>query len=299
MSSNVDMKHTWYAIVRMVLAMACFAWMNVLIRYVAHEIPTPQIVFLRNVCAVFWLLPFLYFKGLASLKTSHIVRHCWRAGIGVMSMELWFYALAIMPITQATALSFTSPLWATLFAVVFLKERIGVHRVAALMVGFMGAMIIIRPSAGFDVNLSVAVVLMSAMLMAVSSILVKALTATDPTWRIVFYMSVFMTVFSAPFGLYVWQSISGLQFIIIMAVAGASVMAHLLMVSAFARASMVVLMPLDFVRLVFTALLAHIFFDEMIDVWTVCGSIVIIMSTCYISLRERRLARIKPSLCEE
>lgn len=281
----------WSAIIRMIAAMAAFAVMNILIRFVSHDLPTPQIVFLRNVCAVVWLLPWVMYHGVSALKTNAIMRHVWRAGVGIVSMELWFYALAIMPITDATALSFTSPLWATLMAVLFLGERIGVHRISALVVGFLGALIIIRPSPEMGASLPVLVVLASALLMAVASTLVKSLTATDPTWRIVFFMSVFMTMFSAPLGMYVWQPISLVQGGVIVAVAAASVLAHMLMVSAFSRASLVLLMPFDFMRLIFTAILAHVAFHEVLDVWTAVGSVVIIASACYIAWRERRIKK--------
>jgi len=281
----------WHAIVRMVAAMAAFAMMNICIRYVSHEMPTPQIVFLRNVFAVVWLVPWVMFYGVRALHTQRISRHIWRAGVGIVSMELWFYALALMPITDATALSFTSPLWATLLAVIFLGERIGIHRILALCVGFVGALVIIRPSSEMTFGIPVLVVLSSAVLMAVSSILVKSLTGSDPAWRIVFFMSLFMAIFSAPLGIWFWKPLTGAHVVMIIAVAGFGVVAHLLMVSAFSRASLVILIPFDFMRLIFTAILAHVFFQETLGIWTAVGSVVIIVSTCYISWREQKKKR--------
>lgn len=284
---------TWNAIARMIAAMAAFAIMNVLIREVSHGVPTPQIVFLRNLFATLMFVPYVLYLGADSLKTTRISRHVWRSLIGIISMELWFYALSIMPLTDATALSFTSPLWATIMAVLFLKERIGIHRIAALTVGFIGALIILRPSPELGIQTSSYVVLTSAILMAAASTLVKSLTQTDPVWRIVFFMSVFMMLFSFPPAVYVWQPITMLQAALIVGIASVSVIAHLLMVSAFTRASMVLLMPLDFTRLIFTALLAHFTFHEILDRWTAIGSAIIIASTAYICYREHQHKRAK------
>ncbi len=282
---------TWNAMARMIAAMASFAIMNILIRLVSLDLPTPEIVFLRNVFATCMFLPYITYVGKDALKTPRITRHVWRALVGIISMELWFYALAIMPLTDATALSFTSPLWATLMAVFFLGERIGIHRFAALIIGFIGAMLILRPSPDLGIQISSYIVLISAMLMAAASILVKSLTHTDPVWRIVFYMSLFMSMFSLVPAFYVWQPITPHQLTLIFGIACFSVLAHLLMVSAFTRASLVILMPLDFMRLVFTAILAHLAFHERLDKWTAVGATIIIASTCYISYRESRKNR--------
>jgi len=124
--------------------------------------------------------------------------------------------------------------------------------------------------------------------MAVASIVVKRLTATEPAWRIVFYMASFMSLLSAPLGLWFWEPIGSMQVLEIAAIALASTVAQLAMVKAFTQAGIVLLMPFDFLRLVFTAILAVSFLGETIDAMTLVGAAVIVASSAVIAWRETR-----------
>lgn len=279
-------------------AMLCFSIMNTLIRDVTQEVMPSQAVFLRNVFSFLFLLPVALHFWRATPATEKIWLHFWRAAVGLFAMETWFLSLSLMPVSHATALSFTTPLFATLFAFLFLREPIGKWRVGALVVGFIGALIILRPWRAGEWNASVAIVLFSAAMMAVASIVVKRLTATEPAWRIVFYMASFMGLLSAPMGLWNWQPISLHAYLQIAGIALASTVAQLAMVRAFSTTGIVLLMPFDFLRLVFTAILAVSFLGETVDAPTLLGAAVIVASSALIAWREARLKRgaVPPSL---
>ena len=273
------------AICFMVLSMACFSLMNVFIRYSATDLHTTQIVFLRNLFSLLILLPWVLRSGSVVLKTERMWGHFWRGTVGMMGMQLWFYSIAILPMNEATALSLTAPIFATIVAIVWLGERAGIHRWSAIIIGCVGALIVIRPSPD-NMNWNMLIVPCATFLWAIAGTLVKTLTKTEPPNRIVFYMAFFMTLWSLPPALYYWKT-PGMELIALtFAVALASTAAHAFLVRAYASADMVLLMPFDFFRLVFTAIFAYAAFHEVADMWTWVGGAVIVSSAAYIAHRE-------------
>lgn len=288
---------TLAGILLMVAAMACFSVMNTLIRGLSLAMPSGQMVFLRNVMAFGIMVPLAVYHGPLLLRTGKIGQHFWRAAVGTVAMQLWFYSLSVLPLTLATALSFTTPIFATVFAIFFLGERAGLRRWAAVLAGFAGALVILRPEA-HAADPRALFVLASSAAMAFASILVKSLTRTESPETIVFYMALFMIPFSLPLALPVWQPVSNAQLLDVFLVALFSTFAHLLLTRAYQRADMVALMPFDFTRLLFTAMLAYCFFGEVLDGRTALGALIIVVSALYIARREA-LHRRRSLLAEE
>tara|TARA_B100001123_G_scaffold163381_1_gene188242 strand:+ start:26 stop:907 length:882 start_codon:yes stop_codon:yes gene_type:complete len=273
------------AILLMILSMMWFSAMNIVIRLVSEDMHTTQIVFWRNLISIALLLPLVLRGGRDNWKTKRPVRHFWRSCIGVAGMQLWFYCIATLPLNEATALSFTAPIFTAIFAVVFLGERAGLHRWSAIGIGFIGAVIIIQPDTEhFDPNLLI--VPLATTLWAMAALLVKSLTKTEPPDRIVFYMSCFMTLLSFPIALIWWEWPTAEQFGYVALIALASTLAHTSLVRAYAGAEMVTLMPFEFARLLFTALFAWAMFGETASAATWIGGAVIVASAAYIAYRE-------------
>ncbi len=281
-----------HAILFMIASMACFSMMNICIRYASFDMHTTQIVFLRNLFAILLLLPWVCRQGVSSLHTEHGWKHFWRGTIGVLGMQTWFYCIAVMPLNEATALSFTAPIFTTLFAILFLGERAGMHRWGAVLCGFIGSMIIIRPDSG-NIDENAFAVLFATSMWAIAGMLVKSLTATEPPNRIVFYMSLFMALWSLPAAIWFWQTPDIEMLALILAVAITSTVAHLCLVNAYARSDITILTPFEFFRLIFTAILAYIAFHETADIWTWLGGAVIVASTAYIARREALAKQLK------
>lgn len=276
-----------FSIGLMVLAMLSFSMMNITIRMVVEHMPPAQMVFFRNIFSLCLIVPWIIARkeSFELTYTSRIKGHFWRAGIGFVAMELWFYSLSIVPVTTATALSFTTPLFATIFAVFLLKETVGVRRIAAICVGFIGVVVILRPDAT-TLNYGGMVVLGSSMFMALAGIMVKHLTKTEAPETITFYMSLLMTPLSLPFAIAVWQPMPVEYVGLLVLVALFSTTSQLLMANAFRHAQMTLLLPFDFLRLVFTGLFAYILFNETIDAPTIAGTLIILSSSVYIVHRE-------------
>jgi drug/metabolite transporter (DMT)-like permease len=273
----------------MIASMACFAVMNSCVRGVSASMPPAQMVLLRNILALIIITPLALWLGHGSLRTERPWAHFWRAAIGIVSMEIWFYALSILKLSFATALSFTSPIFATVFAIVLLGEKAGPRRWIAIGAGFAGALVILQPAEG-AMDKRGLIVLVSSAMMALAATVVKTLTKTESPEIIVFYMALFMTPLSLPLGVWVWQPVAMKQIAGLLAVAVSSTAAHLLLTRAYRRADMVVLMPFDFFRLLFTAVLAQVYFGETMGKATVAGALIIVASSAYIAHREARHA---------
>lgn len=265
--------------------------MNTLIRYFAADMPTTQMVFLRNLFSTGLMLPWVLWRGAGALKTKRLKSHFWRACVGILAMELWFHSLALMPVAKATALSFTTPLFVTVAAVLFFGETIGIHRIGALIVGFAGVLLITQPGANtFEFNAFF--VLAASAMIGMATLLVKSLTRTEHPNLIVFYMALFMTLLSLPPALPYLRAITGIELGGMIAIAAFSTLAQGFLARAYPHAEMVVLMPFDFTRLIFTALLAYAMFGETLEGHTVLGAAIIAASSVYITYREALYKRL-------
>jgi drug/metabolite transporter (DMT)-like permease len=262
------------------------AVMMTLVRYISDGLPVAQVVFFRNVFALLWFMPWVVYRGPAVLKTRRPKLFLLRGVIGLTAMHGWFYSLTVMPLAEATALSFTAPLFSTILALIFFKEKIGIHRVTALAIGFTGAMIILRP--GSEAFSAYGLIMLGvAMAWACSGTIIKALTRTEPPKLVVFYMVLVMTPLSLPGALWVWKPITLHQFWWLLVLGFVSNGFQLMLSTAISKTEMNVILPFDFSRLVFVSILGYIFFSEVPDFWTYVGSGVIVAASAYAAYREK------------
>lgn len=273
----------------MLVAMAGFAVMITVIRLLAPEMHSTLAVCLRNAVGLLIIIAWAGLKqrGVPRFPTERLSGHFWRATVGIISMELWFYCLTIMPLTLATALSFTTPIFSTIFAIIFLREKVGAHRWSAIFIGFIGVLVILHPGAE-GISPKAMLVLLASAIMAVTGVLIKTLTRTEPPETMVFYMALFMLPWSMVPALFHLQPVTSYQMGLIFLVALFSTLSHLFMARAFVLADMTALMPLDFTRLLFVALFAYILFGETLDIYTLAGAAIIVVSTVYIVHRETK-----------
>lgn len=273
----------------MLFSMACFAAMNIVIRLIADSMHSTQMVFIRNCLSLLMVIALAWYqqKRRPVFPTERAYGHMGRSIAGLIAMQLWFYSVTIMPVTLATALSFTTPIFATIFAILFLGERAGIRRWAALIVSFAGVLLILRPDGGAIDEKSLFVLAASAA-MAVAGTFVKSLSRTEEPETIVFYMALVMTIFSLPIAFFHWQDVSFYELLCLFFIALFSTAAQLMMARAYKHVDMVVLLPLDFTRLIFTSLFAYIMFGEILDQHAWLGAGIIVASTVYIAHREAK-----------
>jgi drug/metabolite transporter (DMT)-like permease len=267
-----------------------FSIMAGLIRFASHELDPPQIVFFRNLFALAFMVPWLMQAGFGGLRTERLGLHLGRAALGLGAMSCWFAAVALLPLAQAVALNFTVPLFGTILAVLILGEVVRLRRWSATLIGFLGVLVIVRP--GFEsVSPATALPILAAMFMASAAICVKSLSRTENPSAMVFYMNLFLTPMSLLPALWVWRWPGWETLLALIAIGLLAAGAHQLMTRAFAKADASAVMPLQYLRLPFTALIGFVVFSEVPDVWTFIGAAIIAASAIYIAQREARAAR--------
>jgi drug/metabolite transporter (DMT)-like permease len=279
----------------MVLAGTGSTVMNAIIRYGAGELHPFQITFFRAFFALLFMLPWIWrHGGLAALRTPKLGYYTLRSGVAAISMLTWFYGIAFVPLATATALNFTAPLWATVGAALVLGETVRRRRWSAVAVGFLGALVILRPGvAALDFNSLL--ILVSAATAAMGSITVKYLSRTEPPAAIVTFMVVYLTPLALVPALFVWRWPSAEMLLWMVALGGLGTAVHLCIARALALADASAVAPFEFVRLPFSAFLGWLLFAETTDAWTWLGAAVICGASLYVAHREARLQRLDPA----
>ena len=276
----------------MTAAALCFAGMNVMIRQLSQDMHPFEVVFFRNFAGLAFMLPWLFRTGFSALRTDHTRYYLGRSFMGFLSMLLWFTALAIMPLAEATALSFTSPLFATIFAVILLHEVVRARRWTATVIGFVGAMIILRPGMA-SLDLAHWLVLGSSALAGINAILIKQLTRTENANAIVTYMTLYIIPMSLIPALFVWTMPPPHTWAMIAFLGFVATLGHQALTRAFAATDTSIVMSFDYARLPFVAIIAWFAFGELPDIWTWVGAAVIVGASTYIAHREATVARAR------
>lgn len=267
-----------------------FACMHGLVRHVSDGMHPFQIGFFRSVFGLLAISPLLVSAGPGVLRSRQPGLQLLRGALGTVALLAWFYGLSTVPIAEATALSFTNAIFASLGAVLFLGERMGTRRISAVALGLVGVMVILRPGLA-AVSVSSLVVLLSAVCWGSSVIIVKRLSSTDRTVTIVAWMALMMIVSTAVPAAAVWQTPTLAQLGWLALIGGLGTLGMLAYTHALREVQATVLVPVDFMRLVWAAVIGFVAFSERPDGWTLTGGAIIIASTAYIAFREAKLAR--------
>ena len=275
-------------ILYMLAATLLFAVMGISARYVSARIHPFEVVFFRLSIGLVLLFPLVLSHGLKHFRTQHFGLHCLRAVAHVVEMLIYFTGLVMIQYAQVQALTFTTPLFATLLAVLVLRERIHGRNVAALAIGFLGAMIVIRP--GFvPVDTGSLLILLSALGWAGVILIVKRLTRTDSSVTITAWMVVLMSPMALIAAVFVWTWPTWLEFGWLLITGITGTLGQLAVTQAFRVADTTSVLPFDFTKLIWAALLGYVVFGEVPSMWTWVGGIAIFACGLYLALRERRL----------
>jgi len=272
----------------MVLATIILASMHGMVRYVGSDMHPFVLTFFRNLFGFLAVLPLLLRTGWRGLRSSHYPLLLLRGLTGIVAMLAWFYSLVHVPLTEATALSFTAAIFTALAAIIFLGERVRFRRWAAILFAFIGVLVVLRPESE-SFNPLLLLVLFSAVFWALSITLIKYLSRTDSPTSLVAWMTILMTVLSFPFALYYWQWPVGEQWLWLIAIGVMGTIGHFCMVRALALADTAAVMTIDFFRLIWGTLIGFYFFGDTLHASTWIGGIVIFSSGLYIIFRESRV----------
>ena len=277
-------------IVLMCLSTIAFSIMHGLVRFVSEVLPPFQIAFFRNIFGLAFLLPLLMRSRFAILRTKQIGLHALRGVINMAAMLMFFTALAISPIAKVTALGFTAPIFMAILAVLVLGERFRIYRWSAIFLGFVGMLIILRPGL-VAIDTGALLVIGSAALWAVAMIIIKIQSRTESSLTFVAYMGIFLGVFSIAPAVWVWQpfGLQTLGFMVLIGLFGS--IAQMAISESLKETDSTALMPFDFLKLIWTAIIGVWFFSEIPDIYTWIGATVIFLSGLFIAIRERSIQR--------
>jgi drug/metabolite transporter (DMT)-like permease len=209
---------------------------------------------------------------------------------------LWFYAMSRLPIAEVTALGFTTPIFTTAGAMLILGERVKNYRVAGILVGFIGALIVLRPGLRI-IDFGAVAMLIAAPLFACSLLMAKVATKTESSSVIVALLSIFCTLTLLPLALVYWRTPTTEEWSLLFLTAIFATLGHYCLTRAFQSAELSALQPFSFLQLVWATLLGLVVFSEQPDLWLWLGAGVIVFSATWIARQEVRSSRGPPGDC--
>jgi drug/metabolite transporter (DMT)-like permease len=274
----------------MVVGAACVAVQNGLIRAVSADIHTFEVVFFRNLFGLLAMLPLLSGVGLGMFRARSPGRLMLMSIWHVLGMICYFLAIAYLPLAEVTALAFSKPLFATIGAALVLHEIVRARRWSAVALGFVGVLIVLQPGAQ-AISPYAALVLLSAVVGAAATLLIKRLTATEAVATIVWYQALFATVLALPLSLLHWRTPDADGWLLLIAIGILGTLSWLTQTRAYFLIDASAVVPFEFLRLPLAALVAYLWFAEVPSVSTWLGGALIFGATVYITEREARLAR--------
>jgi drug/metabolite transporter (DMT)-like permease len=268
-----------------------FTVLNVTMKKLSHELDPWLVGFLRYFMGVVLLLPAMAGNGLAGLWPRapglQMVRGLFHAG----GMALWFYALPLVTMAELTAIGFSGPLFICLGAALFLGERMTAARWAAVLLGFFGVLLVVRPWQGGEVSgatLGIVVLLLASPVFAGSFLTAKALIRHDRPEVIVLWQHLWVSLLGLPLAIALWTAPSAQQWLLLVLCGVFGTGGHYCMTRAFRVADISAVQSVKFLELVWAALLGFAVFGTVPGLWTVVGAIVIFFSTLLLLRHETR-----------
>jgi len=278
------------AAVLMVVGAACVASQNAMIRIASAEIHTFEIVFFRNLFGLAVMLPLLARAGPSILRVSHpgslLMMSVWH----LIGMVCYFLAIAYLPLADVIALSFSKPLFVTLGAALLLAEVVRARRWSAVLLGFFGVMIVLKPGIT-AISPYALVILFGTVMGAATSLMIKRLTTRESVPSIVWYQALFATVLALPFCLPYWHMPDATQWSLLFAIGALGTLSWLTATRALSLIDASAAAPFEFLRLPFAAMIAYLLFAEVPELSTWLGGAVIFGAAFYIARREAAASR--------
>ena len=280
-----NLSDTTVSIILMIISGFSFVVMHSAAKFLSDQIHIFEITFLRCALVAVVLAPMIFKEGKSSLITKQPKFQIYRIITSSIAMLCFFYGLTLTTLAEVTALNLTVPIFTTLLAFLFLNEKLKKHRLSALFIGFLGAIIVLRPD--IYINIGGVLILISALIWSVSLIFIKKLTETDSPVTISLYAGVGMipATFVAAYPYLTMPNLY--QFLIILFIAVTGTIAQTLLNSAFKRGQLAILLPFDYLKLIWSVLIGYTIFIESTTISLWIGGTLIVGASSYIAWRER------------
>ena len=274
----------------MVVTTILFVGVTATVIYLEGEVPAPQAAFLRYAIGTLLLTPSLI--SLAKFRPGKplLQKFVLRGLVHSIGVTLWFYAMSVMPVAEVTAIGFLTYIFVSIGACIFLKERLHKHRLTAILVSFVGAIIILRPGFKIIENGQIGM-LMATVVFTASYLIAKVVSKERSSSEIVAMLSIFTTIFLIPTAIYSWEPLSLKAILILTFTALIATLGHITMTKAIKAAPMVVTQPILFLQLVWASIVGLFIFSEKFDPFVILGGTIIMICVCYVSYREHKLGK--------
>jgi len=270
-----------------------FTAMTTLIKFLGDDYPAALQTFYRQAAGFVVLLPLILRQGRAAYATTRPGILFFRSAAGVLATILSFYSFQKMPLADANALSFTRTLWLVPLAAFVVREKIGPLRISAAIVGFLGVLVMIRPGAGgeFAVGLPALAQLAAAFLFALTITGMKVMTRDHaPSVLLVWAMTLGL-IFSIPGAILTWRWPEPMDLALLCLMGVMGTITQGCYIKGMQIGDAAAMAPIDYTRLVFTALAGFLLFREVPTVWTMAGAGIVVAATLFITWREHQLAK--------
>jgi drug/metabolite transporter (DMT)-like permease len=276
-------------------SIASFLTMTVAGRAILPGLDVFQLMEMRSIIGWFILLPLVLASGgFAAMRTRRPMQHIGRNVVHYAGQFAWLQALTMIPLAQLISIEFTTPIWGALLAVLFLGERMSARKIAAILFGLVGVLVIVRPGAE-PLDPGHLIILAGAIGFGISVVMVKSLTRTDSVVAIIFWMLIIQSAIGLVPAIAVWRTPEPWMWPWILIVSFTGMSSHFCMARALTYAEATVVMPMDFLRLPLSALIGFLLYSEQIDVFTAIGAALILTGNLFNLQRRAREPEVATS----
>lgn len=276
-----------------ILSCLCIASMSALVKTLGARLDSFELAFFRAAFGLAGVLPFALAAGAGVLRSRHHGLLLARGILGTLAMMSGFFALTRLPLADATAITFTSPLFLTVLAALVLHETVRQRRWSATACGFLGVLIMLRPGDGVLEPAALAA-LFGALCIALVRLLIKRLAVTEKPLTIIVWFGLISTGMTALPAALVWQTPTLAELGLLVLLGGLANVTQVCMIRGYRIGEASALAPFEYFRLPFAAAYGYVLFAELPDLYTLLGASIIVGSTLYIARREARLGRRQP-----
>ena len=277
-----------FAIFLIIISIIFGTLMGTFIKLAQEELNVYTTGFLRFFFGFLIITPYILKTKFEVFSTTNLKIHILRSALNLPAMLLGFAALAMLPLEKMTAIHFIVPIIVTILAVIFLKEKIYLYRSIALVMGFLGMLIILRPGI-IDISIGIYMALISSLIWSVVIILTKKVSKDDSAITILSHQYVYMSLFSFPLVIYFWDQPSLKTIIFILCAAMSGTILHIALNHAYKLVDVTMTQPYSFLGLVVSSIIGYFVFSDKPDFYTWLGASVIFCGVLLISYRELQL----------
>ena len=274
-----------FAIFLIIISIIFGTLMGTFIKLAQEELNVFTTGFLRFFFGFLIITPYILKTKFEVFSTKNLKIHILRSALNLPAMLLGFAALAMLPLEKMTAIHFIVPIIVTILAVIFLKEKIYLYRSIALVMGFLGMLIILRPGI-IDISIGIYMALISSLIWSVVIILTKKVSKDDSAITILSHQYVYMSLFSFPLVIYFWDQPSLKTIIFILCAAMSGTILHIALNHAYKLVDVTMTQPYSFLGLVVSSIIGYFVFSDKPDFYTWLGASVIFCGVLLISYRE-------------